>query len=479
MIPFRLTVLASLCATSALAQEPAHNQSILVEEPVACENWGVGVDFESCDRIPWPGGEGGYQQIYTLSSGQRRTLRFDPQASQIASEQEPTLGDAPGIEPRITSTSPTLSIAEQIAARRAASTASEADPRDDDLDELQHRRRRSSASQPAASSEDEADTSPISSQSPAQGAEEAPETEYDSGPSRFSRQAAPDMSRRSATATDERGDEGNSIIAPSEAFVLPNVITILPGRTELLPMAIGHLNRLETPFSDPMVRTSAAADALTVEFDQNFVYVALSQAVTLFIHERGHPDPAIVVALIPEQIAPRQVRLNVPAAISAQIKKQAPKPAVKSSASSKTPGPRANSAGVHRDNPPGLGQRSAKAVRDLRTFSEGRMPRGYQSGSIAAYAAKSFCAAQGVTFTFSQGAMIFDGTNYIVRGMATTRSKKPVDLNEQWCMAHPGSLAAGFFPRTQISNDAPTDFYIILTRPELLGIAPTAREADG
>lgn len=100
---------------------------------------------------------------------------------------------------------------------------------------------------------------------------------------------------------------------------LPTQITIFPGRTELIPVAVGHLNRFETPFEAPTVRTSANELTINLDFDQNFLYVEVTEPATLYIHEKGHPDPVIVVSLIPRLIAPRQVRLSVPANLQKEI----------------------------------------------------------------------------------------------------------------------------------------------------------------
>lgn len=484
-----LSLVAVLAGTTALSQEPTTAITEATAAPQVCETWDVGFEFSSCNRMEWPGGDGGFQQIYTTHSGERRSFRFDPQASKIA---EPGSAVQTAAAERGGSSAPDVpkTIADQIAARKAVTAAPEprADSSSHEEDEgAPARRRRSSAASVGNEGDGESIAVPTASLSVTEPEGEGDPEPYARDPEGEPVPAAvsPRLPRvpaenRHPNARDRvvveprpaqqpaRQDETEPPVVVAENFVLPNQITIIPGRTELMPMAIGHLNRIETPFSDPMVRTSAAADALNVEFDQNYVYVALTQAVTLFIHERGHPDPAIVVALIPEQIAPRQVRINVPPTIADRIKKQAPK-ATKASSDGKPSGPRANSNGVTREDPAGLGQRSAKAIRDLRTFSEGRMPRGYQPGNIANYTAASFCnSLRGVSFTFQQGAMIYDGTNFIVRGMATTRSAKPIELSEQSCMNAPGSLAAGFFPRTQISKDSPTDFYVIVTRPELL-----------
>ena len=46
--------------------------------------------------------------------------------------------------------------------------------------------------------------------------------------------------------------------APVQSERLPTEVTVFPGRTELLPVAVGHLNRIATPFGNPNIMTSAS-----------------------------------------------------------------------------------------------------------------------------------------------------------------------------------------------------------------------------
>ena len=52
-----------------------------------------------------------------------------------------------------------------------------------------------------------------------------------------------------------------------------------------------------------------------------------------------------------------------------------------------------------------------------------------------------------------------------VRGTITASSR--VQLDERTCNRHPGTVAVAFSPKTLISPDNPTDFYIILNRIEV------------
>lgn len=360
--------------------------------------------------MPLPGTGGAMGQAYTLADGSRRILTEDPKASQSY---------------------------DPVAA--AARTGDDVLP----------------VSTPAAtpaSGDRAAVSSAIASATATRGAGSAPVHAASEAPSASAEGEA-------GEGAPEDGAEVKSNIV-AEEFVLPNVVATLPGRTEIMPVATGHLNRLETPFTRPMVRTSAQADAVNIQFDQNFVYVSVTAPVTLFIHDEGHPDPAIVLSLVPQRIAPRQVKVTVPPTtlkvIEANAKKvsEAAKPAA-------VKGPAPNSKGITRTTPGAAVTNTLASA--IESFAHGKMPPGYQPAGFGTLTADMFCAGGGVSYSFRQGAVITSQNYYIVRGMAEAKSK--VSLQETWCAQNPDTLAVAFAPRTEISPDHPADFYVLVRRP--------------
>lgn len=237
---------------------------------------------------------------------------------------------------------------------------------------------------------------------------------------------------------------------------LPSDITVFPGRTELLPVAVGHLNRLQTPFAQPALRTSASDSAFNVEFDGSYVYVSATQPVTMFIHEKGHPDPAIGVSLIPRRIAPRQVSLSLPPAQLRQAD--------------------ANRASLVRSQTPELplqntriGSRYQSGIPHvqristvLQTFGQGEIPRGFRKGS-GGFNGDDLCRTNvGVNFSFRTGQKYYDAEYVVLIGRATSDRRRT--LQEVWCAAHPATAAVSFYPRPVISKGKPTEVLIVLKR---------------
>lgn len=409
------TAIATLVvAAPAVAQDGERIRSSGYEGKAGgsdCKDWSVDFEFNRCERMPLPNDPETFGQVYTLPDGGMRTLTVDPGAA-------PATADADGVDPR-----EGLSLVESVT---EAVTGSEGQ---DDRE--------------------------------ATGAAIAGATANRSGEPPAAADGSGSAVRAKEGANATAGEETSEIV--EENFILPPVVASIPGRAEIMPMAMGHLNRIETPFNDPMVRSAAAADAMTIEFDQNFVYVAVTQPVTLFIHEKGYPDPAIVVSLVPQRIAPRQVRVTLPSTAMREVQQHAA--TVKANNAPRKPaaesGPKANSAGVRREPEPRAATNTvAHMVQD---FSQGKLPAGFVNISLEGFEAAAFCSHAGVRFSFRQGAGIASNEYIIVRGMA--EASKTTELNEQWCARHPQTLAAAFAPRTQIGPNHPADFYVMIRRP--------------
>lgn len=267
----------------------------------------------------------------------------------------------------------------------------------------------------------------------------------------------------------------NPIEAPSQASPrlpqrLPTQVTMFPGRTELLPVAIGHLNRLETPFRNPKVRTSAPETALNISNEGSFLFVSVTEPATIIIHEAGKPDPAITVSLLPRQITPRQVRLGVTPPVQRQIDANlvARPPAAAIPASASRPAPVATRPGVRAGS-------SAPHVTQIATvmqaFGQGNVARGYDKTAVRNFRIEDFCRTNvGVNFSLRGGQAYADRDYIMLIARATSSSRR--SLQEVWCAAHPATAAVAYTPRTVISQGRPAEVLIMLRRDLLTRPAP-------
>ncbi|NJA06479.1 TraK protein [Methylococcaceae bacterium WWC4] len=90
----------------------------------------------------------------------------------------------------------------------------------------------------------------------------------------------------------------------------PQHIAVKPGINELMPIAVGHLNRLVTPFEHPVVTTTSQA---TTSTKGKIVYVATADEtpVTLYITPGDNQDIALSLTLIPKHIPAREIHLDL------------------------------------------------------------------------------------------------------------------------------------------------------------------------
>ncbi len=108
-------------------------------------------------------------------------------------------------------------------------------------------------------------------------------------------------------AAKQQAAVSNSASATS---IGPQHIAVKPGINELMPIAVGHLNRLVTPFEHPVVTTTSQA---TTSTKGKIVYVATADEtpVTLYITPGDNQDIALSLTLIPKRIPAREIHLDL------------------------------------------------------------------------------------------------------------------------------------------------------------------------
>ncbi|MGY6277537.1 TraK protein [Methylomonas sp. MgM2] len=108
-------------------------------------------------------------------------------------------------------------------------------------------------------------------------------------------------------AAKQQAAASNSASATS---IGPQHIAVKPGVNELMPIAVGHLNRLVTPFEHPVVTTTSQA---TTSTKGKIVYVATADEtpVTLYITPGDNQDIALSLTLIPKRIPAREIHLDL------------------------------------------------------------------------------------------------------------------------------------------------------------------------
>ncbi|MBK1700204.1 TraK domain-containing protein [Thiococcus pfennigii] len=222
----------------------------------------------------------------------------------------------------------------------------------------------------------------------------------------------------SASDSDQEAEEAGQPPAATLTFG-PKTVQVAPGTTAIVEVAIGHLNRLVTPFATPQVRTVSPA---TTQVDGHAVYVATAseEPVSLFITEAGETATAISLTLAPRHIPPREVRLVLTGDVMAM------RPAAQTAT---RPRPLA------RHDQPYVEQIAA----EFRALARNQVPAGATLRK-ARRGEGITCQPPGLTVTTAQ---VFEGQGLrVLAAKVRNRGEQPIVLEEHRCHGGPDALVA-------------------------------------
>ena len=214
-------------------------------------------------------------------------------------------------------------------------------------------------------------------------------------------------------------------------------ITLKPGTNELVKVAVNHLNRIVTPYSEPRVTTSSQ---VTTEVRDNVIYIGTTETapITLFITEKGSEDEALSVTLIPREIPPREIILSL--------------------AGGTQPLTITRKAESWEQAQPYI----ATIEQLFRSLARGELPPGYQfdqgpKGQLPA------CRQTGLRIDFSQGQTVLGNRLIVHIGVATNASSKPLEFIEDACGDWDVAAVAAF-PRNALQPGERTEIYVAMKR---------------
>lgn len=234
-----------------------------------------------------------------------------------------------------------------------------------------------------------------------------------------------------------QGKSGGRELASSR-----EVIVVTPGRNSVVNVASDHLNRIVTPFNDPVIHT---VDKAKTKTDGNAVYVSLGRddgPAALFINERGQDDPSISLTLVPKEVAPREVRLkldgNWPVTVGGALV-----------ASSK--------AAKWEQKQPSYVDLIEKV---LRSTALGEIPQGYNMRDYFNYDPQVSCRLP----VSIEPRQVLEGSSFmVVISRMTNRSSSPLLVNEEACY-RPGVRAVAVWPRVRLEPRQTAELYTVMQR---------------
>jgi conjugal transfer pilus assembly protein TraK len=243
--------------------------------------------------------------------------------------------------------------------------------------------------------------------------------------------------------TDTEGTRTGSARLGGEA---PEVLRVTPGVNEIVPVAVGHLNRRVTPFASPRVRTVSTA---TTQVEGPAVYVAPAgeEPVALFLTDAGDETLALSLTLAPRRIPPRELRLVLEGAPAA-----------------------ARPAAARWEQAQPYVATLAVALRGL---ALGEVPAGYalrrpRSGERAG------CAQPGLAVRLGQ---VLEGHGlWLLVGVVENAAPEPVVLEESLCETSVGEavLAVAAWSRVELAPGEASELYLAV-RPQAPAAPARAR----
>ena len=224
-------------------------------------------------------------------------------------------------------------------------------------------------------------------------------------------------------------------------------IQVAPGVNEIIPVAVGHLNRIVTPFDKPHVRTVSQA---TTQIEGNVLYVATPDEtpVALYITPGEMEDFALSLTLAPRKIPPREVRLTLDAVHYQKLTSLQ------------------NVAGVNgQDDKSGnLTQSSQDYMTDIkavfRALALMRTPKGYALRSPNS-SETIHCSQTGL---FTHTGQALEGRNRVLLvGVARNTGTRPLEIDERSCADAGGEvLAVAAWPKAMLEPGEATELYVAL-----------------
>lgn len=239
----------------------------------------------------------------------------------------------------------------------------------------------------------------------------------------------------------------------------PATLQVEAGRNNTFAIAIGHINRIVTPFEKPELVTTSTA---TTMVQGSIVYVAstMEEPIGLFIMDPSAPEMAISLTLVPDAIEPvsTTIQLSGWTGANRNVRKTAdPAGALAFEA-------------VH----PYL-ETLTSVMKDV---ARGRLPDGYgiEDVSERAYRMEPSCSMPGIHVRPMQ---VLQGSGLqVIVAKATNVGPSAAEVDESLCKGG-GLRASAAWPVTTLHHGESTELYLVVSprqeidagsaRPTVLG----------
>lgn len=230
-----------------------------------------------------------------------------------------------------------------------------------------------------------------------------------------------------------------------------------PGVNTLVPIAIGQINRIVTPFERPTVQKLKLENVrVTIEGNVLYVYTSSTQPVALYISEKGDESVSLSLSLIPQKIAPVQATLMVSRKLNS---------AVSSSENSSSMMYGGSEVKAKRWEQKDTYVETIRNI--LRTIALGDIPPGYAMGNLSSGVSVPNCNfstgtnQDHIKYSFAGGQLIQGSQFIVVVGVAQNTGSSTVTVDESLC-THPRMAARALWSRNTLEPGQKTEAYFVL-----------------
>lgn len=255
--------------------------------------------------------------------------------------------------------------------------------------------------------------------------------------------AKPKPSKVIEEAVSEKVAEANKVKSKAAAMpssYKPFEIKVDPGINQLIPISVGHYNRIVTPFDDPFINTVSEA---TIEVHKNVLYVATPDEypVTLFISpDIDDESIAISLTLAPKKIPPVEAVLKLNDETVATM-------------------PTRTKAKKWEESQPYVDG----ILATMRKIALGDMPEGYVMGNYRQKDPYPTCIQKGMKYNFVDG-QVLRGHHYTVLvGVAENATNVPLEVNEFACIDG-AIVASASWPHAFLEPGQKTEMYVMMKK---------------
>lgn len=234
-------------------------------------------------------------------------------------------------------------------------------------------------------------------------------------------------------------------------------IIVEPGVSTLIPISMGQINRIVTPFDRPTIQKLQLNDVkVNVEGNAIYVFTPNPRPVALYVTEKGDESVAISLSLVPQRIAPVQAtlmlsrKLNNAAAVSGGVS-----PMMYGGSETKA------KKWEQKDS-------YVETVRNiLRTIALGDLPPGYALGNLGSGVSIPNCnfstgtVQDYIHYNFKGGQYINGSQFSVIVGVAQNTGPTTVTVDESLC-THPQMAARALWSRNTLEPGQKTEAYFVL-----------------